>query len=375
MDTPMSLPTFSDTSSTVFEDVAGDLVEKLHSLHCALFTTDPSYRESFDMSSAERAFSSENLRRFCNAFFRLSHVHFPIVHMPSFGTGTHPTLLIAVALAGAFRIPLDDDVQAARRYMRLVEEYIFRDFAGVKALTAESVQILQATVVIVHLLMLNNNAPIRMRSRTDRLPKLVAKVRQLGLTSRPHDLDIFSETCTRITLWTAFADWHQCSFNAMPSMTPSELKCQVFCDSDQWNSSVPVIQAGPTFRDCIAALLSDPWVSFPVSVSMLCQLMVAISAQFTTCHLNMTLPICAPQIRQAITRWQKLWAHATAGIDEAQLNKVGMARHAPEMCNLVHALIDASLTGSTHPYFQKVGHESLEELYSFVKELQDDNDQ
>lgn len=197
MDTPMSLPTLSDTSSTVFEDVAGDLVEKLHSLHCALFTTDPSYRESFDMSSAERAFSSENLRRFCNAFFRLSHVHFPIVHMPSFGTGTHPTLLIAVALAGAFRIPLDDDVQAARRYMRLVEEYIFRDFVGVKALTAETVQILQATVVVVHLLMLNNNAPIRLRSRTDRLPKLVAKIRQLGLTSRPHDLDLFSEKCTR----------------------------------------------------------------------------------------------------------------------------------------------------------------------------------
>lgn len=89
----------------------------------------------------------------------------------------------------------------------------------------------------------------------------------------------------------------------------------------------------------------------------------------------MTLPICAPQIRQATTRWRKLWAHATAGIDEAQLNKVGMARHAPEMCNLVHALIDASLAGSTHPYFQKVGHDSLEELYSFVKELQDDNDQ
>lgn len=197
MGTPSSFPSFGDTPVSTFDDASRSLTKDLHALHCTLFTSDPSYTESFDMSSTERAFSSDNLKLYWKYFFKHTHTHFPIVHPASFGPSTRPSLLLGVAMAGAFRTPLNEDVVAARKHLRLAEEFIYRDLATVQDTNADSLQTMQAAVNIVYLLMLNNKVSTRTRCRSLRIPALAAAVRRVKLIQRPHNGDIFSETCVR----------------------------------------------------------------------------------------------------------------------------------------------------------------------------------
>lgn len=78
------------------------------------------------------------------------------------------------------------------------------------------------------------------------------------------------------------------------------------------------------------------------------------------------LPSSAPAILRALARWQELWDQITKTMDTEALTKAGMAAYGSEMCVLQRKIIEARLGGSSHPYFQGVGHESLTELYSLV---------
>lgn len=82
----------------------------------------------------------------------------------------------------------------------------------------------------------------------------------------------------------------------------------------------------------------------------------------------MTLPKSAPTILRAITRWQHIWDQVTSKADAKSLRRAGMARHANENCDLMRTIIQAGLTGATHPYFQTIGHDSLQELHGFISQ-------
>lgn len=80
------------------------------------------------------------------------------------------------------------------------------------------------------------------------------------------------------------------------------------------------------------------------------------------------MPSSAPAILRGLARWQELWADVTRELGTAELMKTGMVRHSNEMCHLTRKIVQASLNNSKHPFFQKVGHTSLTELYSFLME-------
>lgn len=193
-----------------FETVAKVLIQDLHSLHCNLFTMDPTYGERFDLNIATSVFSATNLRTFSSTYFRLSHVHFPIVHSPSFGSGqTSKVLILAVSMIGALRATPTQDAIAARDFIRLTEEFIFRELAktmlGLAPVipTTSVLETMQAAVIIAYTMMINNNVMTRRRCRTHRLPTLVAAARYFGVSKlkRYHGIDwtqfIYDETCIR----------------------------------------------------------------------------------------------------------------------------------------------------------------------------------
>lgn len=78
------------------------------------------------------------------------------------------------------------------------------------------------------------------------------------------------------------------------------------------------------------------------------------------------MPFTAPALLRALARWQELWGDLTRELDTAALMKTGMSRHSNEMCHLTRKIVEACINKSRHPFFQKVGHKTVTELYSFL---------
>ncbi|KAJ6437316.1 transcription factor [Purpureocillium lavendulum] len=178
-----------------------DCIERdLQQLHQSLAAFDVTYCEEFDKDTSKEVLAPESIIRFAATYFRLSHHHVPIVHRPSFGSNqTAATLILAVILAGALRSPPRDDALCVRSMARLFEEYIFLRLANIMSvhgashpdiMSSELLETMQAAVLVYNIQFMDNNATTRRRIRTQRLPTLVATVRQLGLFAIRHSMNM-----------------------------------------------------------------------------------------------------------------------------------------------------------------------------------------
>ncbi|OAA79149.1 Fungal transcriptional regulatory protein [Akanthomyces lecanii RCEF 1005] len=415
-----SIPGISPSSSGEggMEDTSLHLVNALHDLHNELSASDPTYSEAFSLHAARAALSATNLKRFAATFFRLSHVHFPIVHIPSFRSTSSRSLLLSLVVQGAFRSPPLDDVLATRGLLRLAEAYVFRELHDVVALgttlhlpTTPMLEALQAALVIVYLLAINNSVSSRRQSRVRRIPEIAWAVRHLDLMNVRHmpdedwQLFIYRETCIRVATWTAVADWHQCGmFRCMPIMATVELNCNHPCSTAVWDaanaaefalviagekrqhnahqspasntgsaasSSFPA-SAQSNLREFIDVLMADKWNQAEqcprdsYNIHDLTTAIVALSNVTITADIMSIMPFTAPALLRALARWQVLWNNLMRELDTAALMKTGMSRHSNEMCHLTRKIVEASINKSKHPFFQKVGHKTVTELYSFL---------
>ena len=210
LDDVLAIPVFSPASSERLEDVSSALIRELEALNNDLLANDPTYTEIFDINDVSMALSPSNLRRFAANFFRLSHLHFPIIHMPTFGLqDEQKAFILVLAIQGAFRSPPLDDALAARSLLRLAEEYVFRELREAVAIRSTglpslpTLQILQSALSIVFLLVINNSVTSRWQSRAKRIPELVSAVRYYGLANVRHSQTndwkefIYRETCIR----------------------------------------------------------------------------------------------------------------------------------------------------------------------------------
>ncbi|OAQ96917.1 hypothetical protein LLEC1_05300 [Akanthomyces lecanii] len=358
------------------EDTSLHLVNALHDLHNELRASDPTYSEAFHPHAVRAALSATNLKRFAATFFRLSHVHFPIVHIPSFRCTSSRSLLLSLVVQGAFRSPPLDD----------------------------------AALVIVYLLAINNSVSSRRQSRVRRIPEIAWAVRHLDHMSVRHmpdedwQLFIYRETCIReltsVATWTAVADWHQCGmFRCMPIMATVELNCNHPCTTAVWDaadaaefelvrpreqrhhnaykspssSSFPA-SAQSNLREFIDVLMADKWNRAEhcprdsYNIHDLTTAIVAHSSEQRHHH-------CRHHVHDAryssgsatrLGRWQELWNDLTGELDTAAPMKTGMARHSNETCHLTRKIVEASINKPKHPFFQKVGHKTVTELYSFL---------
>lgn len=484
-----SIPGFSPSSSGTdgMEDTSLHLVSALHNLHNELSASDPTYSETFGLHAVRGALSATNLKRFAATFFRLSHVHFPIVHIPSFRSTSSRSLLLSLVIQGAFRSPPLDDVLTTRGLLRLAEEYVFRELHDAVARgttlhlpTTPTLEALQAALVVVYLLAINNSVSSRRQSRVRRIPEIAWAVRHLDLMNVRHmpdedwQLFIYRETCIRyvirhdvahsfsaltrrfssVATWTAVADWHQCGmFRCMPIMATVELNCNHPCSTAVWDAAdaaeFALVKAGEkrqcsahqspasstssdgsfsfpaaaqsNLREFIDVLMSDKWnraeqcprdsynihdlttaIVGKLNLSLPCfrpphpapaapyyrlecssvpsltspgfsfrrslanPRPTALSNVTITADIMSMMPFTAPALLRALARWQELWNDLTRELDTAALMKTGMSRHSNEMCHLTRKVVAASINKSKHPFFQKVGHKTVTELYSFL---------
>lgn len=207
----VSNPAASPFDPKSLESRAADIVSELHELHKALRTSDSWYDGSFDLGTATSVFSAENLCIFAATYFRVSHLDLPIVHRPSFGTDrTTKPLLLAVGLSGCLRSPPSDDVLAARNFLSLGEEYVFRCLVRLippsttPEFTHELIETLQAALMVSCIQFFRNDVATRRKSRAHRLPVLVSAMRCLELAQTRHepifDFDSFVRNESRIRL-------------------------------------------------------------------------------------------------------------------------------------------------------------------------------
>jgi hypothetical protein len=145
----------------------------------------------FPADLARSVLTSDNIVEYVAAFFTSFHPHTPFLHRPSFDieTVSSPLLLATTLLGSVFSSPKDDAL-SARCFFDLGEEYIFGQLREVithrNRLSNESIQIVQAAV-LMHALQVNSNHDgVRHRIRVHRFPEIVAAVRCLDLFGSAH---------------------------------------------------------------------------------------------------------------------------------------------------------------------------------------------
>ncbi|KAF5506651.1 hypothetical protein CGCS363_v005866 [Colletotrichum siamense] len=395
----------SSYDPAIFESRAAMIVSELEELHHALKICDPWYDGAFDPVAATSVFSAENLCMFAATYFRVSHIDFPILHRPDFGTNrTTKELLIAVAVSGALRSPPSDDALAARAYLSLIEEYIFRRLHrmipnGVTPeWTPELEASLQAAVMIHSVQFFRNDMATRRKNRTQRLPVLVQAVRCLGLAQTRHaplfqyDEFVRNESRIRLATWMALADWQQTGMFNVPSMiSTSEITCDLPCPLELWDASnaeeyyeiantkgFNPARRIVSLKHCMDALMSDTWNgmgSFPfqdINATDLQILIFGINGMVLTANLMGVLGPSTRNLSRAISRWEAMWETIQSRMDPTVFEKSGMVRYNTELCWAAKQIIKVAISGDrSSAYMQKVGHESLVELHEFVRQYRD----
>ncbi|KAK2596158.1 hypothetical protein QQS21_006435 [Conoideocrella luteorostrata] len=396
-----SVPIFTDEGRQRLQYISDEIIRELGKSHAFLASYEPSYSDNFDEDLAREVFSAESLARFVSVFFRLSHIHFSLVHIPSFGYEDTPAaLVLAVAIGGALRSAPRDDAIASRRFSTVAEDYIFRHMQGIvvnetaSRPTKSMLYALQATIIIHNIQFMRNDAQVRRRTLYHRLPALVAAVRQLGLSRHKHsntmiwDEFVYEELCIRVGFWSAVSDWHQCGmFHISPQISIKEMTGDMPCRLELWDASDPESFASKVHElgynpppQCFSSLCNfiellmrdklGEWQSIPVgslAVSDLSAATTALSSMVMSAHLNGTIMATGAALLRAFDRWQALWAAVTAKLDAAALQRIGMARHSGDVNLLVRKLVEVAMSGEEQPSFLKrVGHDSLHALYEFI---------
>ncbi|KAK1980204.1 hypothetical protein LZ30DRAFT_724011 [Colletotrichum cereale] len=384
---------------------ADEIVLDMHGLHDSLIATDSWYDGSFDLNTTKSVFSAENLCKFSATYFRVSHLDFPIVHRPEFGIErTHMLLLLAVALSGSLRSPPSDDVLAARGFLSLAEEYIFRGLGrlmppgSAPEFTHEIQETLQAALMIHCAQIFRNDVASRRKNRTQRLPALVSAVRCLGLAQTRHapvfqyEDFVLNESKIRLATWTALGDWQQSGmFNCPPTLTPAELTCDLPSPLELWDAkdTAEYFDAAralgldgsrriSSVKLCLDALMRDTWGgvgSFPfqdINGSDLQLLIFALNGIVLSANLMGILPASAHALLRAVSRWETMWESIRGRMDPATFEKCGMIRHNSELCWATRKITQVAISGDkSSAYMQKVGHDSLVQLHEFVRQYRD----
>jgi hypothetical protein len=140
----------------------------------------------FPKDLARAVFTADNILKYVSAFFNSFHPHTPFLHRPSFDIeNVSSPLLLAIALLGSVFCTPQDDALSARCFFDLGEEYVFDLLREVithgNRPGDESIQIVQAAVLMHALQVNSNHEGVRHRIRVHRFPEIVATVRCLGL--------------------------------------------------------------------------------------------------------------------------------------------------------------------------------------------------
>jgi hypothetical protein len=184
--TEQTLPAIAIPSVTVTHRRAAELIALLKAEYESTQTASPFSVSRFPMDVAKAVFNGNNLVEYVSAFFRFFHPHTPFIHRPSFDMSmASPHLLLAIFLVGSiFRTP-QDDALAARYFFGLAEDHVFgllrEVIARGKHASEESIQVVQAGVLMHALQVNSNHEVVRLRVRVNRFPEIVAAVRRLGL--------------------------------------------------------------------------------------------------------------------------------------------------------------------------------------------------
>jgi len=186
----VTLPVAS--SSLLLEKRAGEIREQILGFHTrrGRFPSE----SATDMTELlEKTFTAVNIHDATEDFFSRFHIHFPIIHKPTFCLqNVSLYLLLAVFQIGAIQLAPKDLYYSAEECVDIVEDYIFDaeefkllsngDLSLMEAQPSQTLEVLQAASLMIALGATGTSQKLRqMRSR--RFPLLVLAIRTLGLTS------------------------------------------------------------------------------------------------------------------------------------------------------------------------------------------------
>jgi hypothetical protein len=173
---------FPISSPTLMQNRVGETILLLEAQH--ELTSETS--SSFPLDMARSVFTCTNVVDYVAAFFHFFHPHTPFIHRLTFKiekVSLH--LLLAVVLVGSIFCTPQDNALAARFFFSLAEELVFKLLRDMitrpSCICNESVQVVQAAVLIHALKVNSNHEGVRLRVRVNRFPEIIAAMRHLGL--------------------------------------------------------------------------------------------------------------------------------------------------------------------------------------------------
>jgi hypothetical protein len=390
----------------------------------------------FPTDLARSVLTSGNIVEFVSAFFTTFHPHTPFLHRPSFDIDTvsSPLLLATAFLGSVFSIPKDDAL-SSRCFFDLTEEYVFTLLREIithrNRLSKESIEIVQAAV-LVHALQVNSNQEgVRHRIRVHRFPEIVAAMRCLGL---------FGSVCTPqsgLGDWQHFIEdqvkiryelsecrhWEQISnmkrlaarvfitdcmstlfFKSPPHVTTAEMsgnlpstdalfEASTAAEFSRLVSSATHLQTPiRSLKDFITLFSGDDWTGCEasefVSIGLehlimlmfgmlpydfnnsICSLTnIAFHSIIFVSRTSLLIPSTHKVLSRAIARWEELWHHLYSRDVSSKSSLIGFTKYGLELWWLAQKILEVAQSGDTRSsYMTSVPTDSLKELHEFIQQ-------
>ncbi|KAF1845290.1 uncharacterized protein K460DRAFT_311499, partial [Cucurbitaria berberidis CBS 394.84] len=359
-------------------------------------------RGHFPVELARAVFTGNNIAKCVTAFFTICHLYAPFVHRPSFDIEkVSLPLLIAITLLGSVCAAPQDDVLSARYFFELGEEYVFRLLHQVGTVSDqsndESIEIVQAAVLMHALQMDPNDDGVRLRIRAQRFPAIVAALRRLDLFgtvrkayTRLADWDIFiaDEVKIRLAARVFMIDCMSTMFfKSPPQITVAEVSGDLpsadalFEASSSAEFSQVVDSFEPfelrtrSLKNLVSLFLGDEWTG-PEAPSLavigsehLISLLFAFHSLVFVSRTGLLIPSTFSSLLRATNRWKEVWHPVSSRELSTGGRLVGFAKYGLELWWLTQKILElAPFEDTQSRYMIRRPTDSLKELHDFIQQ-------
>ncbi|KAF1829634.1 hypothetical protein BDW02DRAFT_138470 [Decorospora gaudefroyi] len=355
----------------------------------------------FPVELASAAFTGNNIVKCVTAFFTVSHLYAPFIHRPSLDLEKVALpLLIAITLLGSVFAAPQDDALSVRCFFELGEELIFRSLHQVRTvsdqLNDESIQIVQAAVLMHALQMDSNNDSVRLRIRALRFPAIVAALRRLELfetvrKAQPGLADwdrfIADEVKIRLAARVFMTDcMSTLFFKSPPQITVVEVggdlpsSDALFEASSSAEFSRVVASSEPfeptmrSLKNLVLLFLDDEWAGpeaptlAVVGSEHLISLMFAFQSLVFVSRTGLLVSSTFPRLLRATNRWKEVWHIVSSREVSSGGRLVGFAKYGLELWWLTQKILELAQREDTQfRYMVNRPTDSLKELHDFIQ--------
>ncbi|RDW65957.1 hypothetical protein BP6252_09592 [Coleophoma cylindrospora] len=370
--------------------------------------TEPHVQDFLSSGSSAAFFTASNFRQGIKAFFQWEQLLATLIHQPTFHpVQVDPTLLLAIALSGStylhYRQGITGSDSDSLTLRDIAEKYIFNRVEQLLSSTDPTVdsqrtlELCQATYIIVTLQSCVKDAKIRQRVITKCHPMLIDLLRSLDIIGSKHrsreseqdwHIFVYNESCIRLVHWVFINDaWFTLFSNHPPAMTISDMTSYLPCQDALWNVDCSasfnslgfqqdVSSALPCLKSLMSGLLGDEWTESTMAlykqldVKHFLVIILAFQHVIFHSHTSMLVDNSSLLLFRGLDRWSQQWDDAMSRMNIEGRKSLGLVTYSTELAFLSRRILEVNSAkeGIKPKYLQRNVTYDTVALYQFIRQ-------